>query len=199
MNPPTHVLINAAFRKLAAPQIPARPFIIGGFVPDVPLTLLTAGMFVYTRFVLNGSDAQVRATMTQIFDDRYFNDPVWIAAHNVLHSPTLLLIELALLWGFRERLGSPLRTMFYFLLGCLFHGIGDVLTHYNDGPVLFFPFDWHTRFYSPVSYWDPAHYGGQFAIFELALNLALLAYLIIPWLRRRRAANARNPTSGEEG
>jgi hypothetical protein len=65
------------------------------------------------------------------------------------------------------------------------HSIIDILTHYNDGPVLFFPFDWHTRFYSPVSYWDRAHHANQFFWVELGLNIVLLAYLLLPKLVQR--------------
>jgi hypothetical protein len=42
--------------------------------------------------------------------------------------------------------------------------------------------DWHTRFQSPVSYYDRAHFGTQFAVFELALDIILLGYLFIPRL-----------------
>ncbi|PIV26957.1 MAG: hypothetical protein COS37_03730, partial [Anaerolineae bacterium CG03_land_8_20_14_0_80_58_20] len=51
--------------------------------------------------------------------------------------------------------------------------------------VLFFPFDWHTRFYSPVSYWDKAHYASQFVYFEIGLNLVLIGYLFLPTLMRQ--------------
>jgi hypothetical protein len=63
----------------------------------------------------------------------------------------------------------------------MIHSVIDVITHYDDGPVLFFPFDWHTRFHSPVSYWDRAHYAGQFIWVELGINVVLLGYL---WLSR---------------
>jgi hypothetical protein len=45
--------------------------------------------------------------------------------------------------------------------------------------------DW--RFHSPVSYWDPRHYGRVFEPFEFALAVGLLAFLAwryrSPWLR----------------
>jgi hypothetical protein len=53
----------------------------------------------------------------------------------------------------------------------------DILTHVNDGPLLFFPFDWTVRFHSPVSYWDSAHYGREFGVCALALDLVCLGYL----------------------
>jgi hypothetical protein len=70
-------------------------------------------------------------------------------------------------------------------VGCLVHTAVDIPCHVDDGPLLFFPFNWNIRYHSPVSYWDPRHYGTQFAIFELSLDLVLLLYLFVPLLRRR--------------
>lgn len=65
------------------------------------------------------------------------------------------------------------------------HSVIDILTHFDDGPLLFFPFDWHMRFYSPVSYWDKAHYASQFFYFEIGLNIVLLGYLVLPEIIKR--------------
>ncbi|MEZ4675136.1 MAG: hypothetical protein R2932_12925 [Caldilineaceae bacterium] len=32
------------------------------------------------------------------------------------------------------------------------HTAIDIPLHYDDGPLLLFPFDWKTRFHSPVSH-----------------------------------------------
>jgi hypothetical protein len=74
-------------------------------------------------------------------------------------------------------------------VGCAsaLHTAIDIPLHYDDGPLLFFPFDWQTRFYSPVSYWDPNRYGVPFAIFEHLLLLGMLIYLAVQWWRQRRA------------
>jgi hypothetical protein len=115
----------------------------------------------------------------------YFNNPWWIAGHNFLHSPTALIIYAILLWRFVDKVGSRGHGWLSFVFGCMVHSVIDILTHYDDGPVLFFPFDWHTRFYSPVSYWDKAHYASQFVYFEVGLNLVLLGYLFLPKLINR--------------
>jgi membrane-bound metal-dependent hydrolase YbcI (DUF457 family) len=180
----SHVLINLALRrKLPQLNIPRWPVIIGGFVPDLPLTLLSLGTFVYYRYGLGIVD--ISPMMRDAFDTKYFTDPFWIAGHNMFHSPTLVLIMLALLWRFRAAGSGVGYWLFWFYMGCLSHSLIDVLTHYNDGPVLFFPFDFYTRFYSPVSYWDPDHYGREFAIFEHILDLLLLVYLLGPAIVRR--------------
>ena len=74
--------------------------------------------------------------------------------------------------------------LFWFFAACFVHSVIDILTHAMDGPLILFPFNWSLRFQSPVSYWDPAHYGTQFTIFELTLDVALLVYLLLPPARR---------------
>lgn len=185
MNTPSHLIINAAIHKratAAGASIPRAPFLLGAVLPDIPLWLLWMGAYAYYRYVLG--DLTV-TPMDQRFDQLYFTDPFWLAAHNTLHSPTLLLIVLALLWSSRWRAGSRASWWFWFAAGCLVHTALDIPTHVDDGPLLFFPFEWSIRFQSPVSYWDWRHYGREFAVFELLLNLVLLVYLLGPWFRRR--------------
>ncbi|GAB4215522.1 MAG: hypothetical protein OHK0022_55520 [Roseiflexaceae bacterium] len=187
MNTPSHLIINAALRKSLGHRIaiPRSAFLLGAVMPDIPLFLLSIGTFLYARYVQGVSD--MRGIMNEAFDYKYFNDPLWIASHNFLHSPTLLLIFGALLWRFRFKAGSWGMWLFWFVMGCMMHTALDIPTHVNDGPVLFFPFDWSTRFHSPISYWDDQHYGREFAMFELTLDVLLLGYLLLPALRRRFA------------
>jgi hypothetical protein len=193
VNTPSHLIINAALRKRAnaggASDIPRSAFLLGAVLPDIPLWLLWIGAYVYYRYVLG--DIAV-TPMDPMFDQFYFTNPFWIAAHNLLHSPTLLLIELGVLWRSRAMLGSRRHWWFWFAAGCLMHTALDIPTHVDDGPVLFFPFEWSIRFHSPMSYWDPRHFGRQFAIFELLLDVGLLAYLFGPglwrWMTRSRRA-----------
>jgi hypothetical protein len=178
---PTHLVINAALAKRfgAKFQITQSAFLWGSVVPDIPLGLLTIGYFVYTRYVLVQS---VSGMKPGAFNDLYFNSPLWIAGHNLLHSPTALLIYAALLWRYLKQPNTRGHWWLSFVFGCMVHSGIDILTHFNDGPVLFFPFDWHTRFHSPISYWDKAHYASQFVYFEVGLNIILLGFLFLPRL-----------------
>lgn len=188
MNTPSHLIINAALRKRVgdALPIPRSAFLLGAVLPDIPLFALWIGFYVYYRYILN--DPSISA-MDPMFDRFYFANPLWIAGHNLLHAPLILLSALALLWRFRAAAGTRGNWWFWFAAGCLVHTALDIPTHVNDGPVLFFPLEWSIRFQSPISYWDPRHFGREFAIFELLLDLALLTYLFGPglwgWLRRR--------------
>ncbi len=193
MNTPSHLIINAALSK-ALHRVPMQrsAFLFGAVMPDIPFFLLTIGGFIYYRFI---QGQEVSVIMAYMFNQLYFHDPLWISAHNLLHSPTLLLLGLAALWRFRDRSDSRLRWGFWFLAGCLVHTALDIPTHVNDGPLLFFPFEWTLRFTSPVSYWDDTYFGREFAIFEMALNGVLLLYLFAPmlWRLMRRESDSLRP------
>ncbi len=50
--------------------------------------------------------------------------------------------------------------------------------------------DWRWRWRSPVSYWDQAHHGGAFIVFEYGLDLLLLGLLGKKGARTWRVRNA---------
>jgi hypothetical protein len=63
-----------------------------------------------------------------------------------------------------------------FFARLLLHTFADLLLHREDAHRHFFPFaDW--RFLSPVSYWDPNHYG-QFAGVVEALAVGICCTLL---------------------
>ena len=174
--------MTAALRRAWKHQPPpASAFLLGSVAPDIALYLLSLGGALHFRYLLGWS---AEATWRHLFDTLYFHNPFWIAAHNLLHSPTVLIIALVLLWRAQGLWEAPRRWLRWFLAACLLHSIVDVLTHVDDGPLLLFPFEWTIRFESPVSYWDSRHYGTQFAVFELTLDVLLIAYLCLPPLWR---------------
>ncbi|MEM9568326.1 MAG: metal-dependent hydrolase [Cyanobacteria bacterium P01_E01_bin.34] len=181
MNTPTHFLIGAATVKFSRYPLVTSAFLLGSIAPDIPLYLLSvSGYFHYTNRGMSAAEA-----FRHMFNDLFFNDPVWIALHNALHSPLVLAVTLALLWSSRDRIGSLARWSFYFFLACLLHTALDIPTHVHDGPLLFFPLNWSIRFLSPISYWDPNYFGREFTYFELALDILLLLVLaVIPGLKR---------------
>ncbi|NOK85494.1 MAG: hypothetical protein GFH27_549349n64 [Chloroflexi bacterium AL-W] len=196
MNTPSHLIINAALRKgfRRKVNIPRSAFLWGAVAPDLPLYLLSIGGFVYYRYV---QGMETRDTFNYMFDTLFFKDPFWIATHNFFHSPTILLLMMVVLWRFRGTLGSPLRWIFWFAVGCLIHTAIDIPTHVNDGPLLFFPFEWTIRYTAPISYWDGQYYGTQFAVFEMALNILLLGYLFGPGMWRWLKSRLNHTTSAE--
>lgn len=190
MNTPSHFLMTAALEK-ALPRIPIvkSAFLLGSVAPDIPLWLLSIGGMIYYHRILGWNESD---TFRLMFDELYFRHPLWIISHNFLHAPLILLTGLAWVWQSRRNIGSPSRWCFWFLLACLLHSGVDILTHRDDGPLLFFPFSWTTRFASPVSYWDNRYYGREFQIFEMTINLIFLIYLIrLPLLRWLRSVRHR--------
>jgi membrane-bound metal-dependent hydrolase YbcI (DUF457 family) len=195
MNTPTHFLINVAIKKWRDRRglpLAARSFLLGSVLPDVPLLLLTAGYFLYRYFY--PIDEFI---FGPTYDALYFENPVWLAGHNLFHAP-LMLLMLVLLGGWL-RGNRPVwgARLLWFAAGCGVHSVVDILTHHDDGPLLFFPLDWSIRFISPVSYWDPAHYGNVVAPLELGLNVAVLLWVGVAWVRRRR--RQRSPLPPGEG
>jgi hypothetical protein len=58
-----------------------------------------------------------------------------------------------------------------FCLAALLSAVEDFFVHHDDGHAHFFPFSDY-RFESPVSYWDPAHYGWYAFATEVIVVLA---------------------------
>lgn len=156
-------------------------FLVGGFAPDVGLTLLTAGAAVFFPLA---RDMTLAESMQYAFDTLFFESKPWIAMANVLHSPVVVgalfaasrLGSLSSTW--QRRLGS-------FAAGCALHIAMDIPVHHDDGPVVFWPIDWDYRFESPVSYWDRDHYGGIVAPIDLAITVIGGATLIRSWWSNR--------------
>ena len=168
-------------RKKTGKPTPRWALGLGSIAPDIALYFLSFGAIWY----FGSWQKMPRQEMGQhIFQNLYYNDPVWITLHNFFHSPTMLAILFVLVWWasrsgrISERFS---RWCNFFLAACLFHSIVDILTHNDDGPVLFYPFNWTYRFSSPISYWDTDHYAKPFMIFEAALDLMLIGLLV--WWR----------------
>jgi membrane-bound metal-dependent hydrolase YbcI (DUF457 family) len=176
MQTPSHFLMSAALDKvLHRIPIAKAGFLWGSIAPDIALWVLSIGGIVYYHLMLGWSREQAASLM---FDKLFFQHPLWIISHNLLHAPLVLLLGLGLAWRFSHH------GLFWFFLACLLHSVVDILTHVDDGPLLFFPFNWTFRFRSAISYYDPRYYGREFNLFENGLNLFFLVYLLFPPLSR---------------
>jgi len=56
------------------------------------------------------------------------------------------------------------------------HAVLDLPVHHDDAHRHFFPFS-NYRFMSPISYWDPKHYGNIVALVEQLLVFGATLYL----------------------
>ncbi len=173
---------------------PRWSLLLGSFLPDVPLMLLTAWFAVQLRLAGEGGKLFGPA-----YDALYFGDPVWIASHNFLHAPLLVgagLVGGRWLWLHgRPEFG---RWLFWFALGCGIHSGLDIATHHNDGPLLLFPLDRTRRFQSPFSYWHPGFHAREVSRVEHLLDAVAVVAMLWPrvsnWMVRLRTGDASGQT-----
>ena len=207
MNTPTHLLINWCCAeplagRLGVKRLPLSAVLWGSVAPDLALYVLVfSGMFWF-GWVEGWPAGRVARHM---FSELFFHDPIWISLHNVLHSPTVLIIALVINWWVCQRTpeeadqgtdlphsDSATPASFWnswwtwFWLSCLLHTLVDIPVHHDDGPLVFWPLNWSFRYLSPISYWDPKHFGGTVLVVEVLIVLGLLAYRIFVWRSRPR-------------
>ena len=161
MNTPAHLIFGiAAFAKADRPVlVPAA--MAGSFIPDLSLYLLAG---VHLRLLKTPPEV--------VFGELYFSDE-WQSIFRIDNSMILWGIALALAIMFRSA------VMIALCSAAMLHLVGDFLLHHDDGRAHFWPISkW--IFESPVSYWDPAHYGGIVGPLEV---LAAMICCVIIWRR----------------
>jgi membrane-bound metal-dependent hydrolase YbcI (DUF457 family) len=187
MNTQSHVLLGVALfsrREVPGTGIAA---VMGSLAPDLPLYALfaIARMSGYSN--------------SQFFRDMYWREPVPTmmgASHSFIIYGVLLLVGLVL-WrrqegpGFAAGWAKPHRARFgqllsVFSLAALIHALFDFLLHNDDAHMQFWPLlRW--QFHSPVSYWNPAHYGNYWGLAEAALGIVCAVVIWRrypkPWVR----------------
>jgi hypothetical protein len=152
MNTPAHLIFGlTAFGKAGRPAVTGAAF-VGAMLPDLSL------------YVLVGWHLQVLGTSPQIvFGQLYFSDG-WQSIFRIDNS--------FILWGIAFAFGAMLRAPIVIALcgAALLHLGFDFLLHNDDGRAHFWPLS-NWVFQSPVSYWDPDHYGNIAGSVEVALSL----------------------------
>ncbi len=201
----------------ALPPLRSGWLLLGSIMPDVPLILIFFGTFAADLLAGNaidpGNEGAVESYTGYLFRYAFFEDPWVKAAHNLFHAPLPILFYIALgywLWkGHREserqatvhRRGQWGAALFWFGCACALHTAIDIPVHYDDGPLIFFPFDWETRVYGPISYWEQGRGGEWFVIVEHLFLLGMLIYWGITWQKgrnRRRVDLAQNRAGQEQ-
>ena len=161
--------------------------VLGSVLPDIPFAVLTVGYEIYFRWFAP-LPVNNQSIMEYLHFNLFFNDPLWIVSHNFLHSVVVngVFIFLALTILRRSRWG---RVLLWIAVGAMVHTLIDIFTHHSDGPLFLFPINWQYRFASPISYWETAYYGRQFMMFEYAVDLLAILYLVYRRYIRRQVAD----------
>ncbi len=140
MNTPAHAIMGLALLGRTGERGRDAAILAGSLLPDLPMF----GFFIYQRFVLDNPQRQ-------IWDIEYFRAG-WQLLFDLFNSIPLAGLGLGLaIWLRRTRTTA-------FFGAVLIHCVVDLALHHDDGHRHFLPLS-EFRFESPVSYWDPAHYG----------------------------------------
>lgn len=182
MKTPSHIIaVYALSRAFPQWKINKKTLIIGAIAPDVLLVIL----FISTLFV-SAVQGLTLGGAVERFSRLYFEHPLCIAAYNILHAPISLMAWAAYIFVFTKHNKAHRHILFSFLSGCVLHAFCDIFTHHDDGPLLLWPFNWTLRYSSPVSHWDPAHFGLVFFTVEVAASLILALWLVYRYAHMKR-------------
>jgi hypothetical protein len=178
MNTQSHVIMGAVLFGRRLPRT-AWAAALGGIAPDVPMLLIVLGL-----------KAAGVADRT-IFGELYWQN-WWQICNAIGHNVWLWggLLILGLIMRNRQS-ASPQHFDGWTLLmafagSALLHTAIDFLCHREDAHMSFWPVT-RWKFMSPVSYYDPQHFGQYFSLFEAALGIAMAIVLFRQfkslWLR----------------
>ncbi|MEM8878316.1 MAG: hypothetical protein AAGD23_10650 [Pseudomonadota bacterium] len=172
MMTPTHMMLAAALFSRPGAAARNTAALVGGLIPDLGIYVL----WIWSKLA--------GIPEWQVWREIYWQPP-WKTSVNLGHSVVVYVVALALLFVFVARLdrhrlmAGTLGVVTIFLLAGFSAAATDFPVHNDDAHPPFWPISLWT-FESPVSYWDPAHFGREFGLFEIGLGIALAVVL---WLR----------------
>ena len=161
---PSHLVYSWALaKKTEGDGGKAKPrrtlaFMLGGLLPDLPTYLF---FVIHTIFI--------QTTQQQLWDEVYFQSswtPVITLSHSLILWPVVLTLGLYF----------KLRYLTWIGAAATVHVIMDFFVHNDDAYRHFWPLsDW--KFQSPISYWDPAHFGILISTLDTLVVIGLLVWL----------------------
>jgi len=158
MNTPAHAIVNLLLFRKRARETHAIAIVIGSLLPDAPMLVF----YLWAKLVGTREN--------DIWRDAYF-DPGWQAVFDAFHSFPLLGLAWFLAWRAR------MQALSVVFVSMLMHALFDFPLHHDDAHRHFWPLS-DFRFASPISYWDPAHYGQFVGSLELLIVVAGGAWLM---------------------
>jgi hypothetical protein len=159
VNTPAHAILNLALLGRGENRAHTAPILAGALLPDFPMF----GFYLWNRLFVGASERV-------IWGDLYFRAS-WQMLFDLFNSIPLAALGALLAWW------AGARGWLLFFASVGLHGLLDLPLHREDAHRHFLPLSgW--RFESPVSYWDPAHYGAWSSAFEI---LAVIAASWVLW------------------
>lgn len=187
MNTPAHLIIGAAVFARPGDKAANSAALAGAIIPDLSLYVMAAN-----ELLIRNTDPGI------VFGQMYFSDEwqrIFAIDNSVFLWTAVLVMGLALQGNRAADLGNaamspasrmksfPVRANWIAVLGgaALLHLALDFPFHHDDGRAHFWPLS-NWIFESPLSYWDPAHFGQIVGPLEGFLCLWLCVLL---WRRFR--------------
>ncbi|RMH37315.1 MAG: hypothetical protein D6690_02810 [Nitrospirae bacterium] len=164
MNTPAHIIVNLLL--LGKQDAPRDHIAIttGAVLPDIPIIV----MYAVEKLIRHTPE-------TVIWTERY-HQPGWQNFIDTFNSLPFLTVGFLFAWW------AKLRAAMLLFGSMILHVFEDLPLHHDDAHRHVFPLsDW--RFRSPVSYWDPSHYGNF--VSQLEIIIAVVGITIL--LRRYRS------------
>lgn len=158
MNTQGHGVVNVAMLGAIAGQDFWLPILGGALLPDLPI-------FIFYAWAKGVEKLPDRT----IWREAYYR-PFWQAMVAVGHS--IPLAGAIAILG--QLIHQPVLT--WIGISAILHSLEDLPVHNHDAHRHFFPLSDY-RFISPLSYWDPRHYGRWVSLAEWGLVLIASAFL----------------------
>ena len=154
MKTPSHYILNIALLgQIIVPKANVA-ITIGALLPDIPIFIF----YFIAKYIYKMPERQ-------IWSKAYY-EPFWQNWIAIFHSFPIALTGLLLSFFCHWKLGAITFS------SMILHSLLDLPVHNDDAHRHFFPLS-NYRFISPLSYWDPKHYGHIVALVELLLVIAV--------------------------
>jgi hypothetical protein len=148
MNTTSHAIVNLALFMQFSQADANLAIVTGAILPDLPIFLF----YSWVKFIKKLPEHQIWA-------EQYWQPSLqnWVA---LFHSIPVAIggAMIAHYYGWE--------TGVFLFMSMVFHSLGDLPLHHDDAHRHFFPLSDY-RLISPISYWDPKHYGGTVALVEV--------------------------------
>lgn len=151
MNTPAHLAASVLVWRNEQGWAAASSVALGAILPDAPM------YWFYAFQKINDRSEQL------IWSTLYF-DSTWQLVFDAFNSIPIYVAALAICHVLKLRWASLIAA------SALLHCVCDLPLHHDDAHRHFLPLT-HWRFESPISYWDPNHFGHYFLWLELGFAL----------------------------